>query len=86
MTLFYHSEHINGSDYNSVAVPVTFEPCEMRKCITVTITDDLTVEEVEESFIVTLERGPMTNSLIIVESVPAVVTIRDDDGMGLCVW
>ena len=57
----------------------------MRKCIIVTITDDLTVEEVEESFIVTLERGPTTNSIITVERVPAVVTIRDDDGMGLCV-
>ena len=74
-------EYINGSDYSSVAIPVTFEPCEMRKCITVAITDDLRVEEVEELFIVTLERGPMTNSLITVESVPAVVTITDDDGM-----
>ena len=64
-----------------MAIPVTFEPCEMRKCITVTITDDLTVEETDESFIITLERGPMTNSMIKVESVPAVVTIRDDDGM-----
>ena len=71
----------NGSDYSSVVIPVTFEPCEMRKCITVTITDDLTVEETEESFIVRLERGSMTNSIITVESVPAVVTIRDDDGM-----
>ena len=35
-------EYINESDYSSIAIPVTFEPCDMRKCISVTITDDLT--------------------------------------------
>ena len=59
---------------------MTFEPCEIRKCITVSITDDLTVEEVEESFVVRLDIDPMINSMITVEPVPAVVTIRDNDG------
>ena len=46
------------------------------------ITDDLTVEE-EESFYVTLETDPIVNSTITIESdsVPAVVIIRDNDGM-----
>ena len=76
----------NDSDYNSVAIAVTFEPCEMRKCINVSITDDMTVEEVEESFFVRLEKDPMMTSMIILDSVSAVVTIRDDDGMYLCIY
>ena len=62
-------------------MPITFEPCEMRKCINVTITDDLTVEELEESFIVRLERDSIINSTIILNPVLAKVTIRDNDGM-----
>ena len=62
-------------------MPITFEPCEMRKCINVTITDDLTVEELEESFIVRLERDSIINSTITLNPVLARVTIRDNDGM-----
>ena len=64
-------------------MPVNFMPCEMRKCIIVSITDDQTVEEREESFYVRLETDPIMNSMITVksDSVPAVVIIRDNDGM-----
>ena len=70
-----------GSDYSSVATPVTFEPCETRKCVAVSITDDMTVEVAEESFYVTLERDSLLNPLITLEPDLAVVTINDRDGM-----
>ena len=44
-----------GSDYSSVATPVIFEPCEIRKCVAVSITDDMTVEAAEEFYVI-LER------------------------------
>ena len=51
------------------------------------ITDDLTVEE-EESFYVRLETDHIVNSTITIESdsVPAVVIIRDNDGMYVIDW
>ena len=64
---------------------MTFEPCEIKKCITVSITDDLKVEEVEEYFVVRLDSDPMINSMITVDPVPAVITIRDNDGMLMAV-
>ena len=53
----------------------------MRKCINVTITDDLTVEEREESFFVRLERDSTINFTLTLDPVLARVTIRDNDGM-----
>ena len=64
-----------------MAIPVTFEPCEMRKCINVTITDDLTVEEKGESFFVRLGRDSTINFTITLDPVLTRVTIKDNDGM-----
>ena len=72
----------NGGDYSSVTTTEMFKPCETKKCITILIIDDLTVEEAEESFNVTLAlEGDFLDTAITFEPASAVVTIIDNDGM-----
>ncbi|CAI8013443.1 FRAS1-related extracellular matrix protein 2 [Geodia barretti] len=57
-------------------------PCQPVICTEVTIIDDDTVELLEKTFTVRLERTPGLDYRISLEDTPATITITDDDGTG----
>ena len=67
-------------DYVAVVEIVTFEPCDTRQCVNVTIIDDLAEEAQNETFLFTLERTPGLDERIILEPVNGEVVIVDNDG------
>ena len=60
---------------------MTIPHCARAACTFVTIIDDVTVEHMEESFVVNLETISSLTDRIKFEETQAVVTITDDDGM-----
>ena len=61
--------------YHNVVGKYTFDACDKRNCINITI-----VEEVTESFNVTLERAPYLNGRIILDPVIGLVEITENEG------
>ena len=66
-------------DYIGLSMILTFDACDIRECVNITIVNDLVDEPVEE-FDVTLERTPGLDSRISLRPVDARVIIHDDDG------
>jgi hypothetical protein len=69
----------SGHDYESISTTVRAMPCQPVICTEVTIIDDETVELLEETFTVRLERTPGLDYRISLEDTPATITITDDD-------
>ena len=69
-------------DYISISIPVrlTFMACDTRRCRTVPIEDDQSLE-VTETFTGTLERPPGLDTRIRLDPIDTVVEITDNDGM-----
>ena len=59
---------------------LTFQPCDMQKCVNVSITDDL-INEPEERFAVSLTLSDNASSLINLGSATGDIVITDDDGV-----
>ena len=57
-----------------------FYPCDVRKCISVTINND-NITEKTEAFSVSLQRTATLDSRIALNPKSATVHITDDDGM-----
>ena len=66
-------------DYGAVDVILMFDACETRKCVNVTITDDL-VDEPLEFFTYTLTRTPSLDPRIELYPTDGTVEIIDNDG------
>ena len=76
---FIHFSVVNPMDYLELNTILSFAACETRRCVNVTIVDDL-VDEPLESFDYTLERTPGLDSRISLDPVDGVVQINDNDG------
>ena len=69
-------------DYVSVSEILAFGSCDTRQCTEIPIVDDMiVVQELTESFFVTLERTPGLNSRIALDPVDGEIEITDDDGV-----
>ena len=71
---------VSPMDYGTVAASLIFEVCETRRCVNISIEDDMTLENIE-SFNVILERSPGLDSRIRLDPVIGVVRIIDNDSM-----
>ena len=70
---------VDPMDYRELNTVLSFAACETRRCVNVTIVDDL-VDEPLESFDYTLERTPGLDMRIRLDPVAGVVQINDNDG------
>ena len=70
-------------DYVDFHTILSFDSCQRRSCVNVSIVDDGTLE-LMESFSITLERTPGLDDRIDLDPVDGVVEITDNDGMLLC--
>ena len=66
-------------DYGALDVILMFDECEKRRCVNVTIVQDL-VDEPEEFFIFYLNRTTDLSPRINLDPVDGSVEIVDDDG------
>ena len=66
-------------DYEALDVILMFDECEKRRCVNVTIVQDL-VDEPEEFFIFYLNRTTDLSPRINLDPVDGSVEIVDDDG------
>ena len=66
-------------DYEALNETLMFDACQIRKCVNVTINDDL-IEEPDERFNFTLTRTPGLSTRITLMPVNGEVEIVDDDG------
>ena len=66
-------------DYDKVSTILTFNKCDTQQCTEIPIVDDM-MEELTESFSLTLERTPDLDSRITLDPVDGVVEITDNDG------
>ena len=73
---------VSGHEYESISTTVRAMPCQPVICAELTIIDDDTVELLEKTFTVQLERTAGLDYRISLEDTPATMTITDDDGMG----
>ena len=80
--IIYVTSAVAPMDYGHVATLLSFDACEMRRCVNVTIVNDVVLENVE-SFDVTLDRAPELDSRITLSPVDGIVEIIDNDGMFL---
>ena len=73
-------------DYVPVFAPLIFEECETRRCVDISIEDDMTQETIE-SFNVTLDRPLDLDSRIHLDPVIGVIRIIDDSMLltGQCI-
>ena len=67
-------------DYDARAQILHFSACESTECVTVLTVDDLVVEDLVESFFITLERPPSLMSRITLGPARVDITIIDNDG------
>ena len=67
---------VSPSDYEAVSEVLTFAQCETRRCVNVSITDDL-VNKPEETFSLSLTK---ISSFVTLSTTAAEVLITDDDG------
>ena len=65
-------------DYGAIDVILEFGVCEARKCVTVSIVDDL-VDEEDEIFTYHLRRTPNLDLRISLELIDGTVEIIDND-------
>ena len=70
---------MSPSDYVAQSTTVSFGSCDKRKCVTVSIVDDVILEN-PESFHITVERPSDVDTRITVDPAAGAVTITDDDG------
>ena len=68
-------------DYDNIQT-LDFDSCKESACSSISIVDDGTAE-IDESFIISMERTPGMDNRILLNSETVVVTIEDDDGMSL---
>ena len=66
-------------DYGAIDETLMFDACETRKCVNVTIADDL-VDEQQELFTYTLARTPSLDPRIELDPIDGTVEIIDSDG------
>ena len=66
-------------DYEALSTTLMFAACETRRCVNVTIVDDIIVEPCE-MFDVTLERIASVYSRISLSSMTTMIEIINDDG------
>ena len=71
---------VDPMDYAGISNILSFAACEIRRCVNVTIVDDL-VDEPLEFFDYTLERTPGLDPRIELNPVDGRVEIIDNDGM-----
>ena len=69
-----------GRDYQERSSTLRFNACGSRSCMTITITNDVTVEQEIETFFVSLSDTSEDNR-IRVNTHPSPVCIMDNDGM-----
>ena len=79
LSCFIHFPAVNPMDYLELNTILSFAACEIRRCVNVTIVDDL-VDEPLEFFDYTLEGTPGLDSRITLDPVDGVVEITDNDG------
>ncbi|CAI8022403.1 hypothetical protein GBAR_LOCUS13163 [Geodia barretti] len=70
---------VETMDYGAIDETLMFDACETRKCVNVTITDDL-VDEQQELFTYTLTRTPSLDPRIELDPIDGTVEIIDSDG------
>ena len=66
-------------DYGAIDVILEFDVCETRKCVNVSIVNDL-VDEEDEIFTYHLRRTPNLDHRIDLEPIDGTVEIINDDG------
>ena len=71
-------------DYGAIDVTLEFDVCETRKCVNVSIVDDL-VDEEDEIFTYHLRRTPNLDPRINLEPIDGTVEIINDDGEQLII-
>ena len=65
-------------DYGVINETLMFDACETRKCVNITITDDL-VDERQELFTYTLTRTPSLHPRIELDPIHGTVEIINND-------
>ena len=70
---------VETMDYGAIDVILMFDTCETRKCVNVTIAEDL-VDEQQEFFTYTLTRTPSLDPRIELDPTDGRVDIIDNDG------
>ena len=75
MLLFYT---VHTLDYRALDEALIFDACKTRKCVNVTVTDDV-VDETEESFTFHLSRTVDLHPHITLDPVDGEILIVDDD-------
>ena len=76
---FYFVSTVQTIDYGAIDVILEFDVCETRKCVNVSIVDDL-VDEEDEIFTYHLRRTPNLDSRIGLAPIDGTVEIIDDNG------
>ena len=69
---------MEDSDYGRFITLVRFTSCQRRRCVDITITDDLVLEDIE-LFNVSLDQNGLGNSFQLEPNV-SKIEIRDNDG------
>ena len=73
------SATVSPDDYVDEDVIFEFDECDIRQCVNVTIVDD-EIDETDERFFFTLERGDNADERIDLDPVDGEVIIEDEDG------
>ena len=76
---FYFVSTVQTMDYGAIDVILEFGTCETRKCVNVSIVNDL-VDEEDEIFTYHLRRTTNLDPRINLEPIDGTVEIIDDDG------
>ena len=71
---------VSPMDYTELNSMLSFAACETRRCMNVTIVDDL-VNEPPELFVYTLERTPGLDTRISLDPIDGRMSITDNDGI-----
>ena len=71
---------VNPMDYLELNTTLSFATCETRRCMNVTIVDDL-VDEPLEFFNYTLERTSGLEMRISLDPIDGLISITDNDGI-----
>ena len=71
---------MSPGDYDPVSTTLAFGACDIRRCVEISIVDDVIVE-LTEPFFVTLERTSGLDSRIMLNPVYTKVDITDNDGV-----
>ena len=77
---FLFASSVSPADFTSLATVLSFDECDTRMCVSITIVDEMMVE-MTESFDVTLDRTTSLDSRVTLGLADAVVEITDSDGI-----